>query len=131
MNKIINITFVAVAALLTSCATGEKFSSVRNGMSMREVESIVGTPDEALTYEGNQVYKWIDRIVSGWGMDKADYYVVFDHNKNDTVAKYGRENFRARVIPAYRPTVYEPTPTPKRLDCTSSTMGGTVYTDCN
>lgn len=137
MIKLIKyVVLTAAVALLTSCTTGEKFSRVRNGMTPDEVQRILGNPDEALTSrEGNDVYKWVDRYVSGWGLDSADYYVVIDKRTN-TVGKYGRLNFQRnqRRGVSYQP-IYTPAPTsapaPAPLNCTSTNYGTQTVTTCN
>lgn len=133
MNLIKCVVAVASIVLLTNCTTGYKFSSISNGMNIEQVSKIVGNPDESLTYEGNRVYKWVDRRVSEWSNDTADFYVVID-KRNDKVAKYGRQNYQTAARPVYvapRPFYVAPASTaPTTFSCDSSQLGSTTYTDC-
>ncbi len=71
---------------LSSCATGEKFVKIREGMSKSEVVEILGQPDVA----SRDSYAYLNRMVSGWSWDKANYVIKFEDNK---VSSYGREGY--------------------------------------
>ena len=88
---------VAIAILITlvlftsGCTTGEKVSDLREGLNRTEVESILGEPDGFIR-DGNYVgYTYINRLISGWGWDRADYHVIF---KDDRVIQWGAGTVR-------------------------------------
>ncbi len=78
--------------LLTSCATVEKMSNLREGMTKSEVISTAGSPSgfhrngeyEALLYTDLLINGW--SVFSGLSWDRTDYSVIL---KNDQVIEYG------------------------------------------
>ena len=95
MNK----RFLPVSALaltLAGCTAGEKVSGVAEGMSPDQVVAVMGKPD-GFERSGNQTaYRYVNRLVSGWGWDRADYAVIFE---DDRVVQYGAGEVRPRQGP--------------------------------
>lgn len=76
MKTVTKTLLVLILILLVSCATGEKFSSIREGMTKSEVSRILGNHDQLERKEGGwSTYVYRDRLLSGWSWDKTDYYV--------------------------------------------------------
>jgi hypothetical protein len=72
--------------LLVGCATGEKMSSLRPGMTKAEAERVLGRPDGFEASGSQEAYKYSKRLMSGWSWDQADYVLLFE---NDRLVKYG------------------------------------------
>ena len=113
--------------LCLSCTTGEKFNGIRQGMNKESVESKLGQPDSIQQFPNSTLYQYISRMVSGWGWDRADYYVIFD--TNGLVHTYGRENFQANRV-QWQPALPTYDNSPKRVSCESTQLYNTTYTDC-
>jgi hypothetical protein len=75
------------------CVTGEKMSWLHPGMTKAEVVSVLGRPDGYKEIAGYEVYRYSNRLSSGWSWDRADYNVVF---KNDRVVEYGAGEVRPK-----------------------------------
>lgn len=88
MKKLLLIPFIFV---ITSCATGEKFSNLSVGMSKRQVVSTIGKPDGDAINDNVELLSYSNRMMSGWSYDKADYQVILKDNK---VIEYGVVNVR-------------------------------------
>ena len=71
---------IALTPSLFSCVTGEKMSQLYPGMTKAEVVAVLGRPDGYKQIEAHEVYRYSNRLSSGWAWDRADYNVVF---KND------------------------------------------------
>lgn len=106
--KILNLfaAFVIVLALLAGCVTGEKISKLTLGMTVSEVEKVMGKPDGVETMMDGKVrvvnYTYANRFISGFSPDKADYLVVF---RDQTLASFAPVNIRT-----YRPALSQQTP---------------------
>ena len=73
-------------AILAGCTTGENATSLREGMSPTQVEAIMGKPD-GFQRSGDRVgYQYTNRLISGWGWDRADYYAIF---QDDRLSQWG------------------------------------------
>jgi len=100
--------FLVLLLILSACAAspifGDRFkSTIGPGMTTSEVKSAVGKPDG---YDKNgdlELYRYTDRMISGFGWDKGNYQVLF---KNGKVIKYGMGSIRYR----------DWAPQPKRTD---------------
>lgn len=101
--------------VLTSCAGspffGERFNTIGPGMSGEELKAKLGNPDSYEKSGDYELYQYTDRMVSGWGWDKGNYFVVLNGNK---VEKYGIGSMRYREwVPATPPSrtdvyIYKP-----------------------
>jgi SmpA / OmlA family len=92
----VSVRFAAAIVLIVSlvgCVTGEKMSRVQPGMTTAEVTSALGKPDGYKQMGGYEVYRYSNRLSSGWSWDRADYNVVF---KNGRVVEYGAGQIRPK-----------------------------------
>jgi outer membrane protein assembly factor BamE (lipoprotein component of BamABCDE complex) len=85
---------------LAACATGEKMSQIRPGMTTGQVTAILGHPDGFRQVGDVSYYQYSNRLTSGWGWDKGDYEVAF---RNGRVVSYGATGIRPN--PVQRQTV--------------------------
>ena len=76
---------------LCACTTGEKVADISEGMSPSQVTAELGKPDGFERNGDFMVYRYTNRLTSGWSWDKADYAVVF---KDDRVVQYGAGEVR-------------------------------------
>jgi hypothetical protein len=67
-----------LVTILSACTAGESMSSLREGMSRAEVEAVLGRPDGFQRSDDQVGYQYANRLMSGWGWDRADYYALFD-----------------------------------------------------
>lgn len=93
---------VAAIVLLLGCVSpifGERFqASIQPGMTTTEVKAVMGNPDGYEQREELELYRYTDKMVSGWGWNKANYVVLF---KNGKVIQYGIDSMRFREwVPA-------------------------------
>jgi hypothetical protein len=86
----------AAPLVLAGCAAGEKVSGLTEGMSTDQVVAVMGRPDGFERNGDFTAYRYVNRLVSGWGWDRADYAVIF---KNDKVVQYGAGEVRSRQGP--------------------------------
>lgn len=105
MNKLI----VAILLILSGCASspifGERFNAAMSpGMTASEVKNLLGNPD-GYEKKGNQeLYRYTDKLVSGWAHDKGNYEVLLEDGK---VIQYGIGSMRFReYVPPNRTDVY-------------------------
>jgi hypothetical protein len=70
-----------------------KMSRLHPGMTKAEVVSVLGKPDGYKQIAGHEIYRYSNRLSSGWSWDRADYNVVF---KNDRVVEYGAGEVRPK-----------------------------------
>jgi len=80
--------------LLFGCATGEKMSSLREGMTKGEVVGILGNPDGFQRLGDYESFKFNHRMVTGWAWDRADYNVVL---KDGKVIEWGQGEVRTKT----------------------------------
>jgi hypothetical protein len=85
------VATIALTLSLFGCVTGEKMSGLHPGMTKAEVLSVLGRPDGYKQIAGHEIYRYSNRLSSGWSWDRADYNVVF---KNDRVVEYGAGEVR-------------------------------------
>lgn len=82
--------------LMTGCIAGEQIGSLREGMSQDEVVGVLGRPN-GFERIGSQVgYQYTNRLTSGWGWDRADYFAIFDQDK---LVRWGAGEVRASKGP--------------------------------
>lgn len=84
---------LALILSLFGCVAGEKMSRLHPGMTKAEVVSVLGRPDGYKRIEGHEIYRYSNRLSSGWSWDRADYNVVL---KNDRVVEYGAGEVRPK-----------------------------------
>jgi hypothetical protein len=84
---------LALILCLFGCVTGEKISRLHPGMTKAQVVSVLGRPEGYKQIEGHEIYRYSNRLSSGWSWDRADYNVVF---KNDRVVEYGAGEVRPK-----------------------------------
>ena len=91
---------------LTACTMGEQISDLQEGMSRQQVEGKLGKPD-GFQRDGQLVrYQYTDRMISGWGWDRADYYAVFN---DDRLVQWGTGDVREKAGPAVGAVFVVPT----------------------
>lgn len=91
------LRFLPMLLSLGACTTGEQISGLQEGMTRQQVESKLGRPD-GFQRDGQLVrYQYTDRMISGWGWDRADYYAVFN---DDRLVQWGTGNVREKTGPA-------------------------------
>jgi hypothetical protein len=81
---------VAVLALV-GCFHGEKISNVRPGMSLEELQSIMGRQEGYKKVGDYEVYSYYNKLISGWAWDRADYHYIV---KDGVVVEYGAGKIR-------------------------------------
>ncbi len=86
-------TIVVCCLFLSACATGELMTRMRPGMTKQEVVDLLGQPDGYSAPEGYEVFKYTNRLISGWSYDRADYNVIL---KGDIVKEYGAGEVRTK-----------------------------------
>ena len=84
------------AALLGGCVAGEQVRNLRGGETRTDVERVMGNPD-GYRREGNvEALTYSNRLMSGWGWDRADYHVVIT---DGLVSAYGPSTIRQQTSP--------------------------------
>ncbi|NOT80838.1 MAG: hypothetical protein HOP07_17775 [Bacteriovoracaceae bacterium] len=124
---------ILISISIVSCATGEKFSSIREGMSKSQVKEVLGAHDQISRSEGGwSTYSYKNRLMSGWSWDKSDYYVVFD--PNGKVYEYGHGEVDTRTserMSAWGAQQLQRSKnSPTTIDCNSYTSGSITNTNC-
>lgn len=88
-----------LALLLGGCPTGSQMSQVDVGMGRDQVLSIMGRPDGDRVVGTSEALTYSNRLMSGWGWDRADYHVVLTDGR---VVAYGpgvvRQNSGPNVL---------------------------------
>lgn len=93
-KKIMMIGFTV--AVLAGCTTGEKIHNVQVGMTKQQVIDLLGTPDGDAVKGNTEQIQYSNRLASGWGWDKGDYYVTFEDGK---FVSYGSGEIRGAGAP--------------------------------
>jgi hypothetical protein len=88
MKKLI---FVVVGLLALSCTTGEQMRTVNVGDSQDGVVSKLGRPDGQQLHGDTTICFYVNRLMSGWSWDRANYYAKF---LNGQLIEYGTGNVR-------------------------------------
>jgi hypothetical protein len=68
-------------------------------MSQEKVTHIMGKPDGFQQQGEYTVYKYTNRLLSGWSWDRTDYSLVF---KDDKLVEYGTGEVRERKVGGIR-----------------------------
>jgi outer membrane protein assembly factor BamE (lipoprotein component of BamABCDE complex) len=80
---------------ITACATGERIVRLEPGMSKDNVVEIMGRPDGFKAQNGYEIFRYTNRLISGWSWDRADYNVIF---KNSELVEYGAGEVRTKEM---------------------------------
>lgn len=85
--------FLALLMLsfLSGCFHGEVITQVHPGMSVNEVQDIMGSQEGYRQVGDYEVYSYYNKLISGWGWDRADYHYVF---KDGKLVAYGAGEIR-------------------------------------
>ena len=82
--------------ILAGCVTGEKVSAnIAPGMSSTEIKKVLGKPDGFRQDQDFMVYKYTNRLISGWSWDRADYSFIF---RDDRLVEYGAGEVRTKNV---------------------------------
>jgi hypothetical protein len=94
MRKV--LTLLSIIALI-GCATGDKISRLKNGMSEGRATNIMGKPDWVKKRGEYVVLRYEDRFIEYYpSYAKADYYVIV---KNGSVVDFGIGEIRSELPP--------------------------------
>ena len=80
------VAVLAVAWLTSGCVIGQKMGDIHEGMSKREVVSVLGNPDGYRRSGEYEALRYTDRLISGWSWNRTDYTVIL---LNGHVSEYG------------------------------------------
>lgn len=95
--RMMRVAALLLAAILSGCFTGEKVRMhIVEGMPKEDVIRVLGKPDGYKRTEHNEALLYINRFISGWGWDKADYTVILENGK---VKEWGAGNVRQAPAP--------------------------------
>jgi hypothetical protein len=50
-------------------------------MTKAELTQAIGNPEGFKTVDGKEILFYPNRVISGWGMDRTDYFFVFQNDK--------------------------------------------------
>lgn len=92
-----------LALLLAGCATGERVTDLKPGMTKAEVIKTIGQPDGYSAQGKTEYLKYTNKLISGWSWDKADYYAVIE---NDKLVSWGSGDVRQNRPPVTPVVVY-------------------------
>ena len=73
------------------------------GMSKKEVVQELGRPDSFYKENNLEVFKYTNRLMSGWNWNRADYYAKFE---NDKLVEYGTQKIREHGNPLSSINIY-------------------------
>ena len=89
------IVVLILTLVLGGCVTGEKATRVNPGMSQEQVVQVMGKPDGFQQRGEHTVYKYTNRLISGWSWYRADYSFIF---KDGKLIEYGAGEVRERNV---------------------------------
>ncbi len=92
MHKVV---VIALSLVLFGCVTGEKVTRIDPGMSQEDVVRIMGKPDGFQQRGEYTIYKYTNRLISGWSWDRTDYSFIF---KEGMLIEYGAGEIRERDV---------------------------------
>jgi hypothetical protein len=87
--------YATIFVILTGCVTGELVQRINPGMSQEEVVKVLGKPDGFKQSGDYTVYKYTNRLISGWSWDRADYSFIF---KGNSLIEYGAGEVREKNV---------------------------------
>ena len=76
--------------------TGDAFKKLDVGMTREQVIKLLGRPDGVERSGPEETLTYRNRMMSGWGWDRADYYVVLT---DGAVTSYGTGTVREHGPP--------------------------------
>ena len=88
-----HVRMLYFALLLVGCTTGERVTTLREGLTKAEVIETLGSPDGFQRNGEYEALRYSNRLTSGWSWDRADYSVIL---RNDRVVEYGPGPVRQR-----------------------------------
>ena len=89
MKRFLTIAITMVA--LAGCFHGEKISRVHPGMSVEDLHCMMGHQEGYKKIGNYEVYSYYNKLISGWGWDRADYHYIV---KDGKVVEYGAGEIR-------------------------------------
>lgn len=95
MHKIFILIFI-LSFILVGCVAGEKITRLDPGMTQDDVVRIMGKPDGFKKRGEYSIYKYTNRLISGWSWDRTDYSFIFD--KNGKLIEYGSGEVREKNV---------------------------------
>jgi len=87
------VSAAVVICFFSSCVTGEKMSRLHADMTKNQVIAVLGQPDGYKQLEGHEIFRYSNRLSTGWSWDRADYNVIF---KDGRVVEYGAGEVRPK-----------------------------------
>ena len=87
---------IAALLLIAACTTGEKVADLREGMTPDQVREVIGDPDGFQRVGDFVGFQYVNRLISGWSYDRADYYAIFE---NDRLTQWGAGQVRQGTGP--------------------------------
>jgi hypothetical protein len=102
MKKVLLVVLLILSGCANSPIFGERFnSSMSPGMTATEVKDLLGNPDGYEKRGNQELYRYTDRMVSGFGWDKGNYEVLLEDGR---VIQYGLGSIRFREwVPPAQP----------------------------
>lgn len=89
------LIYTVILLIFTGCVTGELVRRINPGMSQEEVVQVLGKPDGFKQLGEYTIYKFTNRLISGWSWDRADYSFIF---KNNSLVEYGAGEVREKNV---------------------------------
>jgi len=93
--KRVLVSACCILLFVYGCFHGEVITQVHPGMSVSDVQKIMG-PQEGYRKVGDyEIYSYYNKMISGWSWDRADYYYVFENGK---LVQYGAGEIRQNKV---------------------------------
>jgi outer membrane protein assembly factor BamE (lipoprotein component of BamABCDE complex) len=87
--------YITIIVLISACATGERIVRLDPGMTKDQVVDVMGRPDGFKAQDGYEVFRYTNRLISGWSWDRADYNIVM---KDGKLIEYGAGEVRTKQV---------------------------------
>lgn len=91
--KIFSVLLFSI--FMSGCVSGEMVSNIEPGMSSEQVQHVMGKPDGFQKRGNFTIYKYVNRLISGWSWDRTDYSFIFE---DDKLVEYGAGEIRERNV---------------------------------
>lgn len=104
MGQIRKVGFVLVLLVLAGCQSiipGDNFQNLEPGMTTSQVETIAGPPNTFRVAGNQEVWTYLNKLISGWSWDRVDFHVIFT---NGRVTEVGAGE--VRQDPSFRLFIY-------------------------